>query len=388
MSPEETEASPGEANPPEAKEEVEEERPASPTPAPTPTPSYLSKTTVQPKPVSEALTHHGTECSSVIKAFSPGSFSGIRSLPTNIHPDFRQESLIQTLTTTKEEKSGKLSPTRSSTSQLKDKKSATFSFPKGQRRRQKYGGMPQTFTSYEYMSDPVQDKLSRRRAEISKGKEKWLSPDDFKTCALSDRVHKSMGLLNRYTYSMSPYELLQESAKRENRETKQKILHGPVIAGGFVDEAQQTKSRLRELLKSLMLLLKKDWPQATTDAFVDDTGCIIVSFAKEGLQLARVETYMNKFAKANAKVYEFGLKKDATRWGVTNDEMENTFFVFCPPWIHSKPKLNKKLHGAKAKQDTSNELALDSGRIPFGPQSASGNQVQIHVRNLAYAFKT
>ena len=44
--------------------------------------------------------------------------------------------------------------------------------------------------------------------------------------------------------------------------------------------------------------------------------------------------------------------------------------------------------GAKAKQDTSNELALDSGRIPFGPQSASGNQVQIHVRNLAYAFKT
>ena len=137
-----------------------------------------------------------------------------------------------------------------------------------------------------------------------------------------------------------------------------------------------------------MLLLKKDWPQASTDAFVDDTGCIIVSFAKEGLQLAHVETYMNKFAKANAKVYEFRLKKDATRWGVTNDEMENTFFVFCPPWIHSKPKLNKRLHGAKAKQDTSNELALASGRIPFGPQSASGNRVQIHVRNLAYAFKT
>ena len=121
---------------------------------------------------------------------------------------------------------------------------------------------------------------------------------------------------------------------------------------------------------------------------VDDAGCVVVSYAKAGLALREVNAYMNRFAKLNAKVYEFKLKKDATRWGVTNDQMENTFFVFCPPWIHSKPQLSKKLHGSKAKHDTSHELALDSGRIPFGPQSASGNSIQIHVRNLAYAFKT
>ncbi|QDZ17758.1 hypothetical protein HOP50_01g02660 [Chloropicon primus] len=345
--------------------------------------NYLSKTVVQPKPVTDAQTHQGTECSSVIKAFSPGSFAGIRALPTNIHPDFRQESLMQTLENTKEEKSGKTSPTRASpVSRLaRDKGSNSTRVPKGQRRRQKYGGMPQTFTSYEYMSDPVQDKLAKRREEINKGKEKWLSPDDFKT-------HKSRGLLNRHTYSMSPYELLQEAAKRESVDTKQKILHGPVRAGGCVNQAQQAKIRLKELLKSLIRLLKRDWPQATIDAFVDDTGYVVVSYLKEGMSLKHVNAYMNRFAKLNATVYEFKLKKDATRWGVTNEEMENTFFVFCPPWIHSKPQLSKRLHGVKAKHDTSHELALDSGRIPFGPQSASGNSIQIHVRNLAYAFKT
>ena len=81
-------------------------------------------------------------------------------------------------------------------------------------------------------------------------------------------------------------------------------------------------------------------------------------------------------------------KKDATRWGVTNEDMENIFFVFCPPWIHSKPDLSKSLNGSRAVVDTSNELALDSGRVPFGPQSASGNCIQIHVRNLSYAFTT
>ena len=116
-----------------------------------------------------ALTHHGTECSSIIKAFSATAFSGIRSLPNNIHPDFRQRILMETLESTKGEKSGRL--TRN-LSPPKEKSQAASKIPKGQRRRQKYGGMPQTFTSYEYMSDPVQDKLAKRRDEISKGKEK------------------------------------------------------------------------------------------------------------------------------------------------------------------------------------------------------------------------
>ena len=76
---------------------------------------------------------------------------------------------METLENTKEEKTGRL--TRD-LSPPKEKSSGAFKIPKGQRRRQKYGGMPQTFTSYEYMSDPVQDKLAKRRDEISKGKEK------------------------------------------------------------------------------------------------------------------------------------------------------------------------------------------------------------------------
>ena len=43
-----------------------------------------------------------------------------------------------------------------------------------------------------------------------------------------------------------------------------------------------------------------------------------------------------------ASVREFHLKKDATRWPYTNDDMENAFFVLQPPWIHVKPELNKK----------------------------------------------
>jgi len=369
---------------PDVKAVEEEIPPSSPEQIDSGQAGYLGKTFVQPKPVTEAQTHQGTECSSVIKAFSPGSFSGIRSLPTNLHPDFRQQSLTQTLESTKEEKLVKSSsPTRPSTTRLSPDKSrpGASPLPKGQRRRQKYGGMPQTFTSYEYMSDPVQDKLARRREEIDEGKNKWLSTEDFKT-------HKARGLLNRYTYSISPYELLQEAAKRESSETKLKILHGPVRAGGCVNEAQQAKIRVKELLKSLLSLLRADWPNSEIDAFVDDEGWVVVSYAKDGLDLKQLNAYMNRFAKRSPKVYEFKLKKDATRWGVTNEDMENIFFVFCPPWIHSKPDLSKSLNGSRAVVDTSNELALDSGRVPFGPQSASGNCIQIHVRNLSYAFTT
>ena len=131
-----------------------------------------------------------------------------------------------------------------------------------------------------------------------------------------------------------------------------------------------------------MLRKRADWPNSEIDAFVDDEGWVVVSYAKEGLDLKQLNAYMNRFAKRSPKVYEFKLKKDATRWGVTNEDMENIFFVFCPPWIHSKPDLSKSLNGSRAVVDTSNELALDSGRVPFGPQSASGNCIQIHVTGI------
>ena len=129
---------------------------------------------------------------------------------------------------------------------------------------------------------------------------RWLSTDDFKTCALP-QVDTSQGLFNKYTYSISPYENTEEEAKRENKETKQKILHGPVRAGGCVNQAEQARIRLKELLKSIMKLLKGDWPDATIDAFVDETGCIVLSFLKKGRSIKHVVAYMNRFAKGNCK---------------------------------------------------------------------------------------
>ncbi len=76
---------------------------------------------------------------------------------------------------------------------------------------------------------------------------------------------------------------------------------------------------------------------------------------------------MSRFAKENRAVHEFHLKKDASRWGVTDDTIENTFFVLHPPWVRLKPQLRSELHGTRPSMPFNEPWSADSGRVPFGP---------------------
>ena len=105
-----------------------------------------------------------------------------------------------------------------------------------------------------------------------------------------------------------------------------------------------------------------------------------------------VTTYMNHYARSGQISGEFALRKDPIRWGVLDPDGTRVSYVFWPPWVHRLKESPLETHHAPgvtltAAEDFQPEAALISGRIPFGPQTACGQHVQVYVRTRERSFK-
>lgn len=284
------ESEPQKGDEPDVAPQDEQTKPSSREPTPQAADESVRGSTAPeskvPAPAGSSHTSDTTAAATAVQlAFSQLSFVGIRSLPDKLEADFRELKLMESVTMTKEGRrqqreaekaSGSAKPPELSVRPPSHAAAPAPSpssrlFPKGQRRTKKYSSMPEQFTWYDYMSDPLEQKLEIRRLAVANGKKKWMAPKDFKTCALP-RVHKAAGMFDRFTYSMSPFEVTEEDAKMESRRSKQKMLHGPLRAGGCVNEAEQAKIRRKELIKWLTQQLKRDWPHTEIEIFTDDYG--------------------------------------------------------------------------------------------------------------------
>ena len=243
------------------------------------------------------------------------------------------------------------------------------------------------------------------REEAERSKKLWLSEEDFKTQALPP-VPSHAGSFNEFEYSIDPFEGRDEYLKGLKDRDEQKVLHGPIRAGGCVATAEQTKIRANEAVESLRGTVGREWPEVFVDDFQDSAGCLVLCFdrvrAEESGKAREVALYMNRLAHSDPTVSEFCLKKDSTRWGVTDEDAlgetsQMVYFVLWPPWVHKRPSVPAELkqmqwgdeeeRGRQEEREDALTPALMSSRKPFGPQTESGLPIHVHVRTWARSFK-
>ncbi|GMH44727.1 hypothetical protein BSKO_12679 [Bryopsis sp. KO-2023] len=97
--------------------------------------------------------------------------------------------------------------------------------------------------------------------------------------------------------------------------------------------------RGNECVVSLTEELSKNWPESFLQAFLDPpSGNVVVVFdaekcSREGNLLA----YMNRMLMDHLVLKEFGLRRDAHKWGFIDKGTSCVFFCFVAPWGKYRP---------------------------------------------------
>ena len=342
----------------------------------------------------------------VRSAFNQGSYQGIRSLPNALKPDFRRQLYEKILEHAKVARQTRQTRQPGEVQLEAAVRRAPRPTAQGQWRPGKFSSVPSYFSVFEYMDDPIGRVKDCLREEAERSKKLWLSEEDFKTQALPP-VPSHAGSFNEFEYAIDPFEGRDEYLKGLKDRDEQKVLHGPIRAGGCVATAEQTKIRANEAVESLRDTVGRAWPEVFVDAFQDSAGCLVLCFdrvrAEESGAAREVALYMNRLAHSDPTVSEFCLKKDSTRWGVTDEDAlgetsQMVYFVLWPPWVHKRPSVPADLQQmqwgeeeergrqAEARGDALTP-ALMYSRKPFGPQTESGLPIHVHVRTWARSFK-
>ena len=341
----------------------------------------------------------------VRSAFNQGSYQGIRSLPNALKPDFRRQLYEKILEHAKVARQTRQTRQPGEVQLEAAVRRVPRPTAQGQWRPGKFSSVPSYFSVFEYMDDPIGRVKDCLREEAERSKKLWLSEEDFKTQALPP-VPSHAGSFNEFEYAIDPFEGRDEYLKGLKDRDEQKVLHVPVRAGGCVATAEQTKIRANEAVESLRDTVGRAWPEVFVDAFQDSAGCLVLCFdrvrAEESGAAREVALYMNRLAHSDPTVSEFCLKKDSTRWGVTDEDAlgetsQMVYFVLWPPWVHKRPSVPAELQqmqwGEEEERGRQEEARGDaltpalSSRKPFGPQTESGLPIHVHVRTWARSFK-
>lgn len=203
----------------------------------------------------------------------------------------------------------------------------------------------------------------------------------FKHSALPPAPQQA-GSFQRFRYSTDPYELNEDYKRSELRTTRTKTLSGAFSAGGNArDERRMLKRRApvrrlplsarsspvlqrsahtwwvrlclgsrpvprdcphrsQELKAQLMSTLRSDW-SSFLSVTTDERGVVLALFAADRLNAERradLHDYMNRLLSTHPATAEFGLNREAARWGATISAIEaggpaQLVFALRPPWV-------------------------------------------------------
>ena len=213
----------------------------------------------------------------VRSAFNQGSYQGIRSLPNALKPDFRRQLYEKILEHAKVARQTRQTRQPGEVQLEAAVRRAPRPTAQGQWRPGKFSSVPSYFSVFEYMDDPIGRVKDCLREEAERSKKLWLSEEDFKTQALPP-VPSHAGSFNEFEYAIDPFEGRDEYLKGLKDRDEQKVLHGPIRAGGCVATSEQTKIRANEAVESLRDTVGRAWPEVFVDAFQDSAGCLVLCF--------------------------------------------------------------------------------------------------------------
>eukprot|EP00798_Chlamydomonas_sp_ICE-L_P030306 gene30306-35295_t len=312
-----------------APNEAEEAGPREP--APPPPPHYLHATLVMPKGAHQGYKNAGKEHIENVWSTGTSLARGIRSLPNALSPDYRINLYDEIIEGAKNEKSG-VGPMFKALGLAYGNESGPNSvqLAAGQRAVPKEHPYAGSFSTYEHLPSEYDRQQLLQKFERLKKKLAQIHPLDFVVKA-TPAGPKSAPAFNEYDYPVNSYDGLEDATSRA------RIMSGPFHAGGKYTPAATLRGQANECMMNLCKVLSADWPSAFLQTFEDRSGSIVISFDKvEALSQGDLGNYMNNFAKCNHLVSEFRLLKDASQWGMVDEDTQTIFYVLWPPWVRHR----------------------------------------------------
>lgn len=333
-------------------------------------PGYLAPTRCQSK------THRNLEEESVMKAFSPGNYQTLRSLP-KIKPGFKPSPNTQRAYLNR---TGPRGADEHMTNdelwelhhedelvkfqQLQSKTWNVKKTGRGQNAPSLYSPRAhKCFSDFEYIPSEFDREKVLKAAEARKARERNVCVEDFKNFSMPE-VIAGVGTFREFEYTTEPYETRDVLASIEQRD-KANMQIGPHWKPGGARGTSQfdaMRGRLEEAINVMAAKLVKDWPTVLRGLEIVNEGYIVVAFdtktkqtegnaavmkadASEFHSLPEgrkhlhdpIRRYMRNFMKTDDTVLTCGLRVDASRWPDESDP-NYLLFVMRPPWVHERPE--------------------------------------------------
>jgi len=247
------------------------------------------------------------EAGFVREAFSVGSFVSIKDLPDRTRPGevaFQKE--LKKLG--KQIKKGKTAPKRN------------------------LNGL---FSGFEYRSSPYSLEKESERKRRSENKMKILSKRKFIVQAAGGKSKFEDPFSVRwkpFPYQSNEFEALQEKARDEVKNHRNKILHGAFHPSGRSARTGTNSKENLERMKAVMeKILRNDWKECELDVTIEDKNKILVRFdivSLEG-QVKGLRAFMNNLEFANEEIKSLKLSRCGQIWSKIFEG--NLFFQFQVP---------------------------------------------------------
>ncbi|EFJ47320.1 hypothetical protein VOLCADRAFT_120968 [Volvox carteri f. nagariensis] len=279
-----------------------------------PPPIHMMPTHVQPKgPFDECTTQAALQ--HVRTVWSTSNICGIRSLPNALSPDFRHKPQLSYGL-----EGGPLG----------------MPLSVGQKQVARINPLAGMFTQFEYLPSEydrvkLTGKYDRLRHKLAQ-----TGPQEFVVRAPPSAVHGAPAF-SEFSYTTDPVDSYSASMHADTDLARSKVVAGPFYPSGRVQAAKVLKGRLDECMMRLCKQLSDDWPNSFMQVFEDRNGSVVASFHQpSAVQEGDLSAYMNTLAKRNHVMSTFQLTKDATRWGLVDEDSGAVFYVLWPPWVRHR----------------------------------------------------
>jgi len=213
----------------------------------------------------------------------------------------------------------------------------------------RFQSKPKYFSEFEYMPSPysiVELIHKQEREEDATALEKaghkkaFVFADTAVRMKYEDAFH---GGFKAYRDVPEPYECADDQALRHKWLQEAQILAGPWRTAGRVkgptgEAATERPGRasMPEIVELIRTAIEEDWGDYSFIVCATDDEHVVVRFELSTLDSEPgLVAYMNIFARSNATVSKYILKKVVEDWNVTPND-GHLYFTFRPPWITSR----------------------------------------------------
>lgn len=187
-----------------------------------------------------------------------------------------------------------------------------------------------TFSEYEYVPDPMDERIKLKKEEEEENRKKILEIGKGKDW----RPVKTLGVksFDIYPHLDDPFEALENEELRQKSIERAKRLAGDFKPSGKSNRSTVTRAMFDDILEDLYYKLESDWKDDLGEPSIWIEKDLILIFFKNVSTTMRggLTAYMNMLPN-DGIISKYKLSRVIKRWN--RDVSDQVLYTFKPPWV-------------------------------------------------------